>query len=65
VTLFSTEAEYTALLEMSKEIIIISEVLKFMNIIASYPIDVDDNNFWAIYLAKNAFTTTRAKYIDI
>ena len=65
VALSSTEAEYIALSEVSTEIIFISEVLKFMEVSISYPIEINVDNVGAIYLAKNASTTTRTKHIDI
>ena len=65
VALSSTEAEYIALSEVSTEIIFISEVLKFMEVSIRYPIEINVDNVGAIYLAKNASTTTRTKHIDI
>jgi hypothetical protein len=65
VALSSTEAEYIALSEVSTEIVFISEVLKFMDVPISYPIEINVDNVGAIYLAKNASTTTRTKHIDI
>jgi hypothetical protein len=63
--LSSTEAEYIALSEVSTEIVFISEVLKFMEVPISYPIEINVDNVGAIYLAKNASATTRTKHIDI
>ena len=65
VALSSTEAEYIALSEVSTEIIFVSEVLKFMEVSISYPIEINLDNVGAIYLAKNASTTTRTEHIDI
>jgi hypothetical protein len=56
---------YIALSEVSTEIVFISEVITFMEIPISYPIEIIVDNVGAIYLAKNASTTTRTKHIGI
>jgi hypothetical protein len=65
IALSSTEAEYIALSEVSIEVVFISEVLKFMEVPISYPIEINVDNVRTIYLAKNASTTTRTRHIDI
>ena len=64
VALSSTEAEYYALSEIVVEIKGIVNVLNFMNIQVSYPIEVYVDNFGAICLSKNARSTNRTKHID-
>ena len=53
VTLSSTEAEYVAVSEVSKEIIFLRQVLEFMEIFLEYTIVIRVENIGEIYLMKN------------
>ena len=65
VTLSSTEAEYFAVSEITKEIMFIKQVIESMNIKLNYPIIIKCDNVGAIYLANNHTTGQRTKHIDI
>jgi hypothetical protein len=53
VTLSSTEAEYFALSEVTKEIMFVKQVLHTMGIVIKLPILVKVDNVGAIYLSNN------------
>jgi hypothetical protein len=65
VTLSSTEAEYFALSEVTKEAIFIKQVIDSIGLALEFPITVKVDNVGAIYLAKNYSTSQRTKHIDI
>ena len=65
VTLSSTEAEYFALSEVTKEIILVKQVLETMGINLVLPILVKVDNVGAIYLSNNFSCSQRTKHIDI
>ena len=65
VTLSSTEAECVAISEVTAEILLIKQVLEFLEQNIAYPIIVNVDNIGAIYLAKNATTSKRTKHVDI
>ena len=65
VTLSSTEAEYFALSEVTKEIIFVKQVLETMGINLVLPILVKVDNVGAIYLSNNFSCSQRTKHIDI
>jgi hypothetical protein len=65
VTLSSTEAEYVALSEVTKEIIFIKQVLESMGINLTLPIKVKVDNVGAIYLSNNFTVSQRTKHIDV
>jgi Reverse transcriptase (RNA-dependent DNA polymerase) len=65
VTLSSTEAEYFALSEVTKEIIFVKQVLETMGINLVLPILVKVDNVGAIYLSNNYSLSQRTKHIDI
>jgi hypothetical protein len=65
VTLSSTEAEYVALSEITKEIMFVKQVLETMNIKIKLPITVRVDNVGAIYLSNNFSLGQRTKHIDI
>ena len=65
VTLSSTEAEYFALSEVTKEIIFVKQILESMGINIVYPIEVKVDNVGAIYLSNNFSLSQRTKHIDI
>ena len=65
VTLSSTEAEYYALSEVTKEIIFVKQVLETMGINLVLPILVKVDNVGAIYLSNNFSCSQRTKHIDI
>ena len=64
VTMSSSEAEYIAISEVCKEIILAKQVLEFMDIVVKFPILINVDNVGAIYLANNA-DGKRTKHIDI
>ena len=57
VTLSSTEAEYVGVSELSKEILLIRNVIESMGLKVDYPIVIEVNNVGAIYLAHNYMTS--------
>jgi hypothetical protein len=65
VTLSSTEAEYIALSEITKEIMFVKQVLETMGIGMRLPIIVRIDNVGAIYLSNNYSLGQRTKHIDI
>ena len=65
VTLSSTEAEYYALSEVTKEVIFAKQVLETMGIGLNLPIKINVDNVGAIYLAKNFSVSQNTKHIDI
>jgi transposase InsO family protein len=65
VTLSSTEAEYYALSEVTKEIMFIKNVLESMGIVLTLPIKVKVDNVGAIYLSNNFSVGQRTKHIDV
>ena len=64
VTLSSTEAEYVAVSEASREIFFIKSVLEFMNVNVKRPITIRVDNLGAIYLDKNS-GGKRSKHIEV
>jgi hypothetical protein len=65
VTLSSTEAEYFALSEVTREIMFIKQVLESMGINLTLPILVKVDNVGAIYLSNNFSLSQRTKHIDV
>jgi hypothetical protein len=65
VTLSTTEAEYVALSEATREIKFIVQILESMNLPVDYPITVHVDNVGAIFLANNKTTSERTKHVDI
>jgi hypothetical protein len=65
VTLSSTEAEYTAIAEVCKEICFIVQVMEFMGMDVARPIPVHVDNVGAIFMANNKVTSQRTKHIDV
>jgi hypothetical protein len=65
VTLSSTEAEWIALSEVAKEVLVIAQILKSMGIKVEYPIVIRVDNTAAIFLAKNVTTNQRTRHVDI
>ena len=65
VTLSSTEAEYFALSEVTKEIMIVKQVFETMGINLVLPILVKVDSVGAIYLSNNYSLSQRTKHIDI
>jgi hypothetical protein len=63
-TLSSTEAEYYALSEVTKEVISAKQVLETMGIKFKLPIKIKVDNIGAIYLAKNFSLSQNTKHID-
>jgi hypothetical protein len=65
VTLSSTEAEYFALSEVTKEVMFVKQVLESMGIEIKLPILIKVDNVGAIYLSNNFVLSQRTKHIDI
>jgi hypothetical protein len=65
VTLSSTEAEYVALSEISKEIMFVKQVLETMGIGLKLPLIVQIGNVGSIFLSNNYSLGQRRKHIDI
>ena len=65
VTLSSTEAEYFAMSEVTKEIIFVKQLIETMGIELHLPIIVRVDNVGAIYIANNYTTSQRTKHIDV
>jgi hypothetical protein len=65
VALSSTEAEYYALSEVTKEVILAKQVLETMGMKLNLPIKIKVNSVGAIYLAKKFSLSQNAKHIDI
>jgi hypothetical protein len=65
VTLSSTEAEYYALSEVTKETMLIENILETMGIALTLPIKVKVDNVTAIYLSNNFLVGHRSKHIDV
>jgi len=65
VTLSSTEAEYVALSDVVTEIMFAKQVLEFLEIPVTLPIEVHVDNVGAIFLATNATTGQRTRHIDV
>ena len=65
VTLSSTEAEYVALSEVTKEIKFILQVLEAMKVKIQLPIQVKVDNVGAIFLANNKTSGERTKHVDV
>jgi hypothetical protein len=65
VTLSSTEAEYFALSEVTKEIIFTKQLIESMGIELRLPIVVRVDNVRAIYIGNNYTTSQRTKHIDV
>jgi hypothetical protein len=63
VTLSSTEAEYYALSEISKEVIFAKNFVEEMEIQLQLPINIKCDNVGAIYLANNHCNSQRTKHI--
>ena len=65
VVLSTTEAEYMALSEVVKELMLNVQFLQTMNIEVELPITVYVDNVGAIWLSYNRTTSDRTKHIDI
>lgn len=65
VTLSSTEAEYFACSEATKELMFVKNLLETMGIKIKKPMIVKMDNTGAIFLANNYISGPRTKHIDI
>jgi hypothetical protein len=65
VTLSSTEAEYFAGSEATKEVMFVKNVLETMGIEVKLPMIIKVDNTEAIFLANNYMSGQRTKHIDI
>jgi hypothetical protein len=65
VALSSTEAEYSAIADVCKEVLFISQVMDFMKMSFVKPIKVYVDNIGAIFMAKNKVTSNRTKHISV
>ena len=64
VTLSSTEAKWIALLESTKEIIFVLQLLESLGIKVNLPIKVRFDSIGVIFMFKNINTTTCTKHVD-
>jgi hypothetical protein len=65
ITLSSSEAEWIALSEATKEIMFVLQLLKSMHIKVELPITVRVDNIGAIWMSQNVNTSNRTKHVDI
>jgi transposase InsO family protein len=65
VSLSSSEAEYFALSEASKDIKFVSQIMLTMGIPVRLPIVVRVDNVGAIFMSENVSASSRTKHIDI
>jgi hypothetical protein len=65
VTLSTTEAEYVAISEVTKEIMFAKQVISTANIEVKLPIGIQVDNIGAIYLTSNYTTGQNTKHVDI
>ncbi len=65
VTLSSSEAEWVALPEAVKEVMLISQLLMSVKIHMQSPTIVHVDNVGAIFMAQNITTTSHTKHVDI
>ena len=65
VTLSSTEAKWIALLEVTKEIIFVPQLLESLGIKVNLPIIVRIDNIRAIFMSKNINPTSGTQHVDV
>ena len=65
VALLSSEAEYIPILEITKDIIFVKQVLEFLEESIKYPIVIKVNNIRAIYLVENNTLNNHTKHINM
>ena len=65
VVLSTTEAEYVAVSEVVKEIKVLYQMLRSMEIKVPLPIKVQVDNVGAIWLANNSGVSERTKHVDL
>ena len=65
VTLSSSEAEWIALSEATKEVMFVLQLLESMHIRVQLPITVRVDNIGAIWMSQNVNTSSRTKHVDI
>ena len=65
VTMSSSEAEFVAMSEASKEIKFVYQVLESMEITVDLPIIVRVDNIGAIFMGENVHVSNRSKHIDV
>ena len=65
VVLSTTEAKYVAVSEVVKEIKVLYQMLRSMEIKVPIPIKVQVDNVGAIWLAKNSSVSERTKHVDL
>ena len=64
MTLSTTEAEYVAVSEASKEVKFLANLLEVMKISFEKPIKMRIDNVGALFLVKNRNTSERTRHID-
>ena len=65
VVLSTTEAEYLAVSEVVKEIKVLYQMLRSMEIKVPHPIKVQVDNVGAIWLENNSSVSERTKHVDL
>ena len=63
-SLSSSEAEFYALAEASKEVPFIAQILLFLDIHIELPVQVWVDNVGAIFMAENQTSSTRTRHMD-
>ncbi|KAG7345508.1 hypothetical protein IV203_033039 [Nitzschia inconspicua] len=65
VTLSSSEAEYYAISEVTKELLLVKQILDFLEIEHELPMTIHADNNGAINLANNNISGTKTKHVDM
>lgn len=65
VSLSSAEAEFYACAEAVKEVPFIKQLLEFLGIKVTLPIEVKIDNIGAIYMSQGEASTTRTRHMDV
>ena len=65
VNLSSSEAEWVALSEAVKEIMLVLQLLESMKIKVKLPVTVRVDNVGAIFMSNNISTSNRTKHVDM
>jgi hypothetical protein len=65
VSLSSAEAEFCACAGAVKEVPFIKQLLEFLGVKVSQPIEVKIDNVGAIYMSQGEASTTRTRHMDV
>jgi hypothetical protein len=64
VTLSSSEAEYVAISEVTKDVMFIKQILEFIGETIKLPIVIKVDNIGAIYMAENQTSNSQTKHVN-